>query len=41
MQRGQRSRQFADKGGNMLIIGEPGKQEIVNPVLAAIAVFSS
>jgi ABC-2 type transport system permease protein len=31
-------RQFADKGGNMLIIGEPGKQEIVNPVLQPLGV---
>lgn len=31
-------RQFADKGGNMLIIGEPGKQEVVNPVLQPFGV---
>lgn len=29
----EKIRQYLDKGGNMLILGEPGKQEMINPVL--------
>jgi ABC-2 type transport system permease protein len=29
----EKIRQYVNKGGNMMIIGEPGKQQIVNPVL--------
>lgn len=31
-------RSFIDNGGNMLIYGEPGKQHVLNPVLAQIGV---
>jgi len=31
-------RQFIDKGGNIMILGEPGKQAILNPVLSQIGV---
>ena len=32
----EKIRQYIDKGGNMMILGEPGKQQMVNPVLAHI-----
>lgn len=31
-------RQYIDKGGNLLINGEPGKQHVLNPVLAQLGV---
>ncbi|HVK46447.1 MAG TPA: Gldg family protein [Pseudobacter sp.] len=34
----QKIRDYIDKGGNMLIMGEPGKQEILNPVLKQMGV---
>ncbi len=30
--------EYIDKGGNMIIMGEPGKQEILNPVLRKLGV---
>lgn len=31
-------KQYIDKGGNMFIVGEPGKQQILNPLLAQLGV---
>jgi len=31
-------RQYIDKGGNMLLLGEPGKQQMLNPVLQQLGV---
>ncbi|MHA4811417.1 Gldg family protein [Flavitalea flava] len=31
-------KQYIDKGGNMMIIGEPGKQHVLNPLLRLIGV---
>jgi ABC-2 type transport system permease protein len=31
-------RQYIDKGGNMLILGEPGKQQMLNPMLQQLGV---
>ena len=34
----QKIRNYIDKGGNMIIMGEPGKQEILNPLLKQLGV---
>lgn len=34
----QKIRQYLDKGGNMILFGEPGKQQITNPVLQQLGV---
>lgn len=34
----QKLRNYIDKGGNMIIMGEPGKQEILNPLLKQLGV---
>jgi ABC-2 type transport system permease protein len=34
----RRVAQYLDKGGNMLILGEPGKQQMLNPVLRQLGV---
>lgn len=34
----EKIRQYINKGGNMFIMGEPGKQQIVNPVLKQLGV---
>ncbi|MFX1708938.1 Gldg family protein [Chitinophaga sp. CC14] len=31
-------KQYIDKGGNMFIVGEPGKQQMLNPLLAQLGV---
>lgn len=31
-------RQYIDKGGNLLLAGEPGKQEVLNPLLKSLGV---
>jgi len=30
--------QFIDAGGNLMILGEPGKQEVINPLIASLGV---
>lgn len=34
----QKIRDYIDKGGNMIIMGEPGKQQILNPILRHLGV---
>lgn len=34
----QKIRQYIDKGGNMFILGEPGKQQMLNPLLQPLGV---